>query len=389
MVKLLQVILVIGALFVGVVLANSNPLIAQDDEAPEVVDSEVNENFGSEDQSVNDDFSDEPSDELPPDQDFGGGTSSGSGDMDSGAIDLDPDMSIQIEGEDAEAPPGDEEALPESIGESDPADLQSTPSTTEDVPKPANEQKSENAEDDSTDSKELTKGGVERQYVFSRKGQVFGRKRVRLSIGKTKFDADSGQDEYETFYGNPKNMPEIQADYFFFDWYLTLGVSFSAGLYQADGHAVKLNESGAITKDLNAPTSLTFVPFQFAIIGQLSPLPWKWIVFDYWMGREFAYFQEVRNETSDLSAMITLAETEDEPDQLTNKGYKNASIVGMSVNINLTGLDSGGVNSMRGPMGIGAVYLTGFMENVFDQSEGNVSFERSMVGIGFTFESVN
>jgi hypothetical protein len=220
---------------------------------------------------------------------------------------------------------------------------------------------------------------------FSR---IFGHKRVRLTFGRPKFD--DGQEFYDDLYGNPKILPEIQGDWFAWDWYVTMGVSVSIGLYQADGHPAKGSSVSGdeVEKDENGSTTLTFIPLQYAFIMQGTPLPWKWVVFDAWIGQEMTFWQEVRHDDS-AAAMLTLQETSSDEGNLTNKGKtKDATVVGGAVNLMLNGLDEQSAASMRGSMGLGAVYLTGFVEIVRTRSSG-VSFGRTTAGIGFTFESVN
>jgi hypothetical protein len=249
--------------------------------------------------------------------------------------------------------------------------------------------------------------------------RIFGRYRIRIAAAKPRFDE---LEFYDDLYGDEKAYPQFQADWFAWDWYATLGLSFRFAYYSAEGHAAKANKpkdqvvesdfDGAeppAKRDKAGPTTLTLVPLQLLGAAQFTPFDRKWMVVDAYAGLEYLYWQEVRTKaqsstsstatgsgagtdtggtgTSPAAAML-LAESEgDDDDGYTNTGFKTASVFGVGLNILLNGLDERSVASMRGSMGLGYVYLSPFIE-VVKQLDGGASFSRSVIGVGFTFESL-
>ncbi len=230
--------------------------------------------------------------------------------------------------------------------------------------------------------------------------RVFGSYRVRVSGEQPTFD--DGLDFYKEAYGSPKNYPMFAADWFAWDWYATLGLSFRMGYYTADGYALKSTTTGKekkdltaddVTKDKNGPTSLTLVPLQVALTAEMTPFTGKWIVLDGWVGIERLYWQEVRTGGSSSTSTTTptkstTAATGAKDDSLTNKGWKNGTTVGVSANILLNPLDEEGATSMRGVMGLGYIYASPYVEIVRMTNKDGVSFGRKIFGLGFTFETV-
>lgn len=227
-------------------------------------------------------------------------------------------------------------------------------------------------------------------------GAIFGHYRVRIAAARPKFD--DGLKFYHELYGNPSVYPSFVADWFAWDWYATLGLSFRMGFYSADGYtakevpgkAIKDIEASDIEKDKNGPASLTLIPLQIALTAEMTPFAKKWVVLDGWVGVERLYWQVVRTTKSKSStALIETAADSDDGDALTNKGWKNASVLGGSVNILLNGIDESSAASMRGSMGLGYIYLSPFIEIVRTTSKDGISFGRSSIGVGFTFESTH
>lgn len=247
--------------------------------------------------------------------------------------------------------------------------------------------------------------------------RIFGRYRIRIAAARPHFDE---LEFYDDLYGDEKAYPQFQADWFAWDWYATLGLSFRFAYYSAEGHAAKANKpkdqvvesdfDGAeppAKPDEAGPTTLTLVPLQLLGAAQFTPFDRKWIVVDAYAGLEYLYWQEVRTKAqsstpspttgtgtgtggtgSSPAAAMLLAETEgDDDDGYTNTGFKTASVFGVGLNILLNGLDERSVASMRGSMGLGYVYLSPFIEVVRQLGDG-ASFSRSVVGVGFTFESL-
>jgi hypothetical protein len=245
--------------------------------------------------------------------------------------------------------------------------------------------------------------------------RIFGKYRVRIAAARPQFDE---LEFYDELYGDEKAYPQFQADWFAWDWYATLGLSFRFAYYSAEGRAAKANkpkdqvvesdfegEAPPARRDEAGPTTLTLVPLQLLAAAQFTPFDRKWVVVDAYAGLEYSYWQEVRTKAQSsatatggstdtggtggsTAAAMLLAESEgDDDDGYTNTGFKTASVFGVGLNILLNGLDERSVASMRGSMGLGYVYLSPFLE-VVSQLDSGASFSRSVIGVGFTFESL-
>jgi hypothetical protein len=243
-----------------------------------------------------------------------------------------------------------------------------------------------------------------RLRVHARDQGVFGRYRVRVMGAYPRFD--DGLKYYDRLYGSPKWYPQLAADWFAFDWYATLGLSFRMGYYQAQGHAGQgmngeakdqVNTANLAT-DKNDATTLTLLPLQACVTAEMTPFQRKWVVLDGWIGVERLYYQEVRQGAGtsaihlvglDGTGQTGTGSTTQPDDTLTNAGWKNSSVLGFAANILLNPLDETSTASLRGPMGIGSVYLSPFTEIVRTVSKTGVSFGRTVTGVAFTFETAD
>ncbi len=245
-----------------------------------------------------------------------------------------------------------------------------------------------------------SEGGVQIRVRGKTPDRVFGRYRVRVNYNRPAFD--DGMRFYDEAYGTPSAYPSLDADWFAWDWYVTFGLKFGMGYYTDDGHALKA-KSGVVKdksdldpddveEDTNGKTSLTLVPLQASFAAEMTPFSKKWLVLDGWIGVERIYWQEVRTggatSTTTKAAMIE-EPTENKDETLTNKGWKQGTVIGASANILLNPIDEQGAASMRGSMGLGYIYLSPFVEIVRSRNkEDQVSFGRKIIGLGFTFETV-
>ena len=236
----------------------------------------------------------------------------------------------------------------------------------------------------------------------SKEEVLFGSYRVRAQFAQPKFD--NHLEYYDKLYGSPTWYPQLAADWFAWDWYVTFGLSFRLGYYTADGHAAKPGTSGnrpssadQISKDSNGPTTLTLLPMQACLAAEFTPFQKKWLVIDGWLGLERLYYQEVRASSSASAKGLihALADTTTSgtgsgsatDSTLTNAGTLDGRVVGLAANIRLNGLDDTSSQSLRGAMGIGSIYLSPFVERVYPKGSG-LTFARSVMGIGFTFETI-
>jgi hypothetical protein len=247
------------------------------------------------------------------------------------------------------------------------------------------------AQPDATPALDLSSG---------RRDVLFGSYRVRLSLARPDFEKLRF---YDKLYGRESLYPTLAADWYFWDWYATLGVSFRGGFYTAEGKAAKqLGNPVAkfpddvtdddIEADENSKTTMTAIPMQVCLTAEITPLRQKWLVVDGYIGYEYLYWQEVRETksagTDSTAAMIQSDSTaEASDDSLTNQGSQNGTVLGFSANILLNGLDEASANSMRGALGLGNIYISPFMEYARTLSKAP-DFSRTTMGIGFTFESI-
>ncbi len=223
-------------------------------------------------------------------------------------------------------------------------------------------------------------------------GRVFGRYKIQLAMNKPTFN--EGTKCYDKLYGKPTTHFSMGGDWFPLDWWVNPGVVMRMGMYSVRGKAVKGVASGSTTVDCdtltvddNSKTTLLFIPIQLGGKIQVSPFSRKWVVLDFWSAGEYGWWQETRDNTA--TASIMLETSKDASTRVyTNTGRKTAMSTGMSAHILLNTIDERSVRSMIDSMGIGYVYLTGFMETVKSTSKQGLSFGRNVLGIGFTFETV-
>ena len=220
-------------------------------------------------------------------------------------------------------------------------------------------------------------------------GRVFGRYKVQLSANKPTFN--EGQKCYEKLYGKPQTHFAMSGDWFPLDWWVNPGLMMRMGMYSVRGKAAVSSSSGAsatscdsLVADENSSTTLLFIPLQIGPKIQFSPFSKKWLVLDVWTAAEYGWWQETRDSATAMIKPFSLLAS----DQVyTNTGRKSAISTGVSAHILLNSLDERTVRSMIDTMGIGYVYLTGFMETVKSTSKEGLTFGRNVMGIGFTFET--
>jgi hypothetical protein len=219
-------------------------------------------------------------------------------------------------------------------------------------------------------------------------GRVFGKYKVQLAANRPIFS--DGQKCYEKLYGKPETYFSMSGDWFPVDWWVNPGLMMRMGMYSARGKAALGKLSGgsidcnALTVDNASRTSFLFVPIQVGPKIQFSPFSQKWLVADVWVAGEYGWWQETRdNDSASFRSSFTLS-----TDRVyTNTGRKRGVSTGVSAHILLNALDERSVRSMIDSMGLGYVYLTGFMETVKSSSKEGLTFGRNVVGLGFTFES--
>jgi hypothetical protein len=219
-------------------------------------------------------------------------------------------------------------------------------------------------------------------------GRIFGKYKVQLAVNNPSF-SDS-QKCYDKLYGKPQSYISFAGDWFPADWWVNPGLTMRLGMYSVRGKAAagKISADAlnceTLAVDESSRTTLLFVPLQIGPKIQFSPFRKKWLVADLWMAAEYGWWQETRDSGT---AMIRPIATTATDRVYTNVGHKNAVSTGFAAHILLNALEEKAVRSMIDTMGIGYVYLTGFMENVKSTSKDGLTFSRSVMGVGFTFES--
>jgi len=269
-----------------------------------------------------------------------------------------------------------------SPNESAPPEPSPEPAVVE-TPKSAPSDGEEVARDDSEKPSEDV--GVKGTYG----GRVFGRKKVQLAANRPVFDED--QTCYSKFYGKPQTHMSISGEWFPLDWWVNPGLITRIGVYSVRGKAVSGSSEStkgvscdSLSIDENSSTGLLLVPIQVGAKIQFSPFRRKWLVLDYWTAAELDWWQETRNSAAS-NLMFTASDSSSQV--YTSTGRKKAVSVGASVHLLLNPLDEGAVRSMIDTMGIGYVYLSGFMEKVKSTSSEGLTFDRNVMGVGFTFEA--
>jgi hypothetical protein len=219
-------------------------------------------------------------------------------------------------------------------------------------------------------------------------GRIFGKYKVQLAANRPTWS--EGQKCYDKLYGKPETYYAVSGDWFPIDWWLNPGLTARVGMYSARGKAAlgKISDGqincDTLTVDTNSRTSFLFVPIQIGPKLQFSPFSQKWLVADVWIAAEYGWWQETRD--ADVAAYRS-GLTMNTSRVYTNTGRKRGLSSGVSGHILLNALDERSVRSMIDSMGLGYVYLTGFVETVKSSSSEGLTFGRKIMGLGFTFES--
>ena len=228
-------------------------------------------------------------------------------------------------------------------------------------------------------------GGIKGTYG----GRIFGRQKIQLAANRPTFN--EGQKCYDKLYGKPETHISLSGDWFPLDWWINPGITMKMGMSSVRGKAVtgattspQGIDCNSLTLDENSKTTLLFIPIQLGLKLQFSPFRKKWLVVDYWTSAEYGWWQETRdNAAASFSAGSLIA-----ADRVyANTGRKSGVSSGVTAHLLLNPLDERSVRSMMDTMGIGYVYLSGFMETVKSTSQQGLTFGRNVLGIGFTFEA--
>lgn len=221
----------------------------------------------------------------------------------------------------------------------------------------------------------------ERERIQNIDTRVFGSYRLNIAALKPFFEEN---DTYEKVYGTTSVMPALAVDYFFFDWYATLGLTFRMAYYSDTGRAVKASE-GDYVKDEQGKVDLTLIPLQSGVTVEATPFGYKWLVASGWFGAEATYFQEVRPRDNESEASGD--ETSKDNRKYTNSFWRYATAFGGALNIRIDSMDPVASGSL-GVMGLRAIYLSPYIEIVQKTGNDKMHLSRRVMGLGFTFESI-
>lgn len=204
----------------------------------------------------------------------------------------------------------------------------------------------------------------------TRKESIVGSYRLHLGAAGVDFDEDKS---YKEHYDTTRLLPSFKVEYFFFDWYATLGVSVQAGMYKDKGYSL----DGDGNKVTGESLSLTLFPIQFAGVFAISPFTQKWISLSGWAGIEYIRFSETRPDSIDSQERVRNL-----------KGTRTGSVAGGALHIRIDFFDETSAASMA-VIGLHHIYISPYMQTINrTSSKDKIHFSRNEFGVFFTFESI-
>ncbi len=234
----------------------------------------------------------------------------------------------------------------------------------------------------------------------------YGDYRIQLGLTKPTF-TDLGL--YDKLYGDTPMHVAFGVDWVPWKKFVGAGLRTKIGYFSDEGNTFTTdsNEAPPAEEDIeinkDGKTTFTIIPIQVAALVEFAPFSKKYIVFDAWLGFEYAYFQEVRvvdngEESSSTNSSTTPSTSSNDEDReeatasndskaLTNSGWKRNMVFGFGVNFQLNALDETSTRSMRSTMGIDSVYITPYMEVITGGGE-SLKLGRNTYGVSFTFETL-
>lgn len=230
-----------------------------------------------------------------------------------------------------------------------------------------------------------TKSIIEARRARRKERQVesmFGSYRVHLGVNRPTLE--NNRSVYKKLYKDEEIMPTIGVDYFAWDWFVTMGLAFRMGYYNDTGRALKI-ENGQSVRDPDGKIKMTWVPLQAAVSMQMTPFTGKWLVLSGWAGLEYLYYEESREEGE--TAGTDDSASGDQGLFLT-KGWRSGQVLGAAASIRIDWADGQASGSMS-VFNLRHMYLSPYMEVVRSASSEKLNFERTALGLLFTFESIN
>lgn len=189
---------------------------------------------------------------------------------------------------------------------------------------------------------------------------------------------NTGDNSYEVLYGDPGTMLNLRVDYYFFDWFATLGIGTQFGYYRDTGFAYGGGPGDVDPSQIerDQKTDLILIPWQ--LFGTLLITPFadhKWITLNGYLGIERMYVQETRVKSS----------TSSDDGNWYIKGYNNGALLGFAANFRLDPWSRASQRSLQS-IGISKMFATLYLSKV-EQKRNYGDFSREEIGLQFTFES--
>lgn len=206
-------------------------------------------------------------------------------------------------------------------------------------------------------------------------------------------DIGNEYNHYEKLFGKPNIYPEFWADYSPLSWkWFDLSLGLHIGYYRDTGHSAKRTEEqelqeGGLSRDLTdedvdktQKSRLALIPVQGVASIGISPFTRRWIVANFWGGIGFTY---VENTTeADLGSDVSQSDIQ----PYLNSGWNRERVLGASLSIDLSWISARDAYSLK-VHGIEAIYLTPFYQKVVTSKNKVGIYDRTMLGLMFTFES--
>jgi len=218
--------------------------------------------------------------------------------------------------------------------------------------------------------------------VYGDKGDgkvKFGTWMISLGSGKSNF---SKADYYKEFYGSFANTLDFGVDWFFLrHTYAAAGIGGRFSYYTDKGS--RQTKTGT-----KAPGNSTFTVLSKVVTlqGVISPLPWHWIVFKGWAGRQYDSFEESRDNEASTSAAASDS-TSEANKLLISPGKRNGTVKGASILFDISFLDSRSIKSMKPTLGIDSLYIAPFKEVYEQKSVKGINLTRNLSGVMLVFGS--
>lgn len=263
-----------------------------------------------------------------------------------------------------------------------PAEEASPSSETESAaaPTPQEPVKEEPVVEKAPESREESKSTVSTDRYHSDFGSF------RLSIGGGRPEFGDNLRYYNDLYGREKIHPDIFFDYYFIDWYVSLGAGLHTRYYRAQGHASRNGTPGAggvssddLDKDSNL--ELVLIPVQAVALLQITPWKTSFFTINGWAGHEQMYVQESR-----LGGDVSQGNNDATSSTYVNKGWNQGRVVGASLSLRMDFLEPTASRSLE-ILGFRSVLITPYVEKVETTKTKIAKFDRTTMGIVFTFES--